>query len=90
MAPEQTQAEEVLAEDPIDDDYKSIEKRTDVDGNGPNHNTVGCARCGDDHKNLSTIAFFRPILDHKDGLAWRWWATCPTTGDPILIANAPE
>lgn len=48
----------------------------------------GCARCGDDHEDLDEIAFWRPSED-ADGV-WRWWATCPTTGDPILIGNRDD
>lgn len=42
-----------------------------------------CARCGQDHERLTYTRFIRPVED-TDGTVWDWWATCPTTGDPIL------
>lgn len=55
---------------------------------GDRNNVRGCARCGEDHPPLDVVAFWRPFED-ADGV-WRWWATCPTTGDPILISNAED
>ena len=43
-----------------------------------------CARCGHDHANLLFRKFEYPIVDCND-LTWDWWATCPQTGDPILM-----
>lgn len=42
---------------------------------------VGCARCGKSH----TIEF-RPLSGEIG--AYRWWAMCPETGEPILMAPA--
>lgn len=47
-------------------------------------NITGCARChGDGHKGLVFERLLHPVevdppLTH--------WATCPTTGEPILMA----
>ncbi len=50
--------------------------------------TVGrCARCGEDHRDLDVHTFLRPVVD-PDG-EWRYWLTCPVTGDPILMAVGP-
>lgn len=45
----------------------------------------GCARCGGDHEGLLVKQFVRPIVD--EDATWGSWATCPGTGDPILIAE---
>jgi len=42
-----------------------------------------CARCGGDHVLLFK-QFARPIED-SDATLWTHWATCPATGDPILL-----
>lgn len=49
-----------------------------------------CARCGQTHTGLEAKRFVRPIFD-DDGydLVFTHWATCPITGDPILIADRP-
>lgn len=40
----------------------------------------GCARCGGSHAVLWAKRFDRPPpTDHA------FWATCPTSGDPILV-----
>jgi hypothetical protein len=48
-----------------------------------------CARCGQDHEAVEWHKFQRPIED-DDGTVWGYWATCPTTGDPILGRLLPE
>lgn len=58
----------------------SIEERTSDYGS-----VRSCARCGGDHDGLQAVSFHQPILDHEDGFEWRWWVTCPATGDPILV-----
>ena len=42
-------------------------------------NITGCKRCGDNHPSLLFHAIFNP----SD--VFNWWATCPTTGQPLLI-----
>lgn len=43
-----------------------------------------CARCGEDHQQLSFRKFIKsPVVD-EDGTVWDYWAVCPTTGDPVL------
>jgi hypothetical protein len=42
-----------------------------------------CARCYGDHAAMWWVAFVHPIVD-EDGTTWTHWATCPTTGDPVL------
>lgn len=47
----------------------------------------GCSRCGADHEALYHRAFLRPFAPPEaGGIAWEWWASCPATGDPILVA----
>ncbi len=48
-----------------------------------------CARCGADHRALEYVRFEQPIED-DDGTVWAWWATCPNTGDPVLMRDLPE
>lgn len=43
-----------------------------------------CARCGGDHYDLECNPFIRPVNDN-DGMVWTHWATCPRTGEPILL-----
>ena len=40
---------------------------------------VGCARCGKHH-----TMEFRPLAGETG--AYRWWALCPETGEPVLMA----
>lgn len=47
-------------------------------------NVKRCARCEQDHQALPLKKFGRPIED-TDGTVWAWWATCPITGEPILV-----
>lgn len=43
---------------------------------------VGCARChGPGHHGLDFVRLRRPV--EEDG--WTHWATCPNTGEPILL-----
>jgi hypothetical protein len=46
-------------------------------------NVTGCSRCGEYHKQLVFKKFTNPI-DDTNG-KWTHWATCPTTGDPVLM-----
>ncbi len=39
----------------------------------------GCVRCGGNHKPLNAKRFRKP---HK---GYTFWATCPSTKDPILV-----
>lgn len=42
-----------------------------------------CARCGKDHHSLEFARLDRPISEN--GRQWTHWATCPVTGDSILM-----
>ena len=45
-----------------------------------------CARCGGIHTEpLDWHKFVRPFLS-----TYKYWATCPTTGDPILMYVGEE
>ncbi len=45
----------------------------------------GCARCGGDHARVAFLLLVRPMeMDDKDG-ALTHWASCPRTGEPILL-----
>lgn len=53
---------------------------------------VGCARChGDGHdllwfRKLRYPAEVKAANDTVDDVVFSHWATCPTTGEPILMA----
>jgi hypothetical protein len=47
-----------------------------------------CSRCGGDHEGVSFRPFVQPVAPPELDFAWTYWATCPTTGDPILLAIA--
>lgn len=44
----------------------------------------GCARCGSDHERLDWKRFAIPV-DVTETEQFIGWATCPTSGDPILL-----
>lgn len=44
---------------------------------------TGCARCGNDHKDLEFHQLTQPMVD-ADG-TWTHFALCPTNGEPILL-----
>lgn len=47
---------------------------------------TGCARCCDaDHEDLVFERLDQPMVSGTDGTTWEWWATCPTSGQPILM-----
>lgn len=47
---------------------------------------IGCARCGETHENLEVRTFRNPVAPAELApFEWTQWATCPVTGDPILI-----
>ncbi len=66
------------------EEFLSLESRT-FDA----YETAGeCPRCGAEHGSISPVhAFYRPVED--EFITWGWWAPCPTTGDPVLIAEWP-
>lgn len=43
----------------------------------------GCARCGNDHSHIEFVRMTRPLV--LDGSELTHWATCPETGEPILM-----
>lgn len=51
-----------------------------VSGDKPLVNIRPCTRCGEAHKGLLSKRFNIPVLGK-----WTHWATCPTSGDPILL-----
>jgi hypothetical protein len=44
-----------------------------------------CARCGDDHLDDSLEAVTFDRRPDWDGECPTHWATCPNTGDPIMV-----
>lgn len=47
----------------------------------------GCARCdGDGHSKMTYVRLARPIELPDSRHKLTHWATCPTTGEPILMA----
>ncbi len=73
--------------EPLAEEYRDIETRRVGESDLSDRN---CVRCGDRHDRLEVVAFWQPILDEDDGFAYRWWAPCPTTGDPILMRDLKE
>jgi len=43
-----------------------------------------CARCGKNHQGLAVHSFDRCVVINPEEV-YTHWATCPRTGDPILI-----
>lgn len=43
-----------------------------------------CARCGLNHTDVIFSELNHPLGDY------RWWATCPINGQPILLRQASE
>jgi hypothetical protein len=50
-----------------------------MDANSFRTTITGCARCGQEHKNILVAKFGRPAGQYQ------WWAICPNTGEPIMI-----
>lgn len=51
----------------------------------------GCARChGDGHPGIEFRKFNEPCEIPGLGIGATHWATCPTTGEPILFLALPE
>lgn len=48
-----------------------------------------CARCGETHENIWFSKFTRPIIDDC-GVISNYWAICPVTREPIVMAMARE
>lgn len=48
-----------------------------------------CARCGEDHENMTFAQLERPMTpdDVSPPITWTHWAPCPTNGQPILMRN---
>lgn len=43
-----------------------------------------CARCGGDHEALEFKPFTQ-LVNAPSGTVYKWWALCPTNGEPILM-----
>lgn len=55
------------------------------------HHVTDCARCGEDHHELAARPLTRPHAPPEASpLAWNYWATCPTNGEPILMIVTGE
>jgi hypothetical protein len=51
-----------------------------------------CPRCGHDHENIEILKFSRPVIDPSpsdptDPCQYHYWATCPSTGEPIPLKS---
>jgi hypothetical protein len=46
-----------------------------------------CDRCDGHHRNLEFAEFKRPLF--AGGVYFNYWALCPATGEPIIMAVAP-
>jgi hypothetical protein len=50
---------------------------------------IGCARChGEGHERLEFRKLGYPVV--AGDLELNYWATCPTTGEPLLWASPQE
>lgn len=47
-----------------------------------------CARCGENHEHIWFSRFTRPIV--CDGMVNNYWAMCPVTREPIIMAMQSE
>lgn len=47
-----------------------------------------CSRCGEAHEHLWFSRFTRPIM--VDGLVNGYWAMCPVTLEPIIMAMSTD
>lgn len=57
-----------------------IKVKTDLDQRTIGVNIKGCARCGEDHKNIKAHEFYKsPVGDYTH------FAMCPVYEEPILI-----
>lgn len=46
-----------------------------------------CARCGENHLQLTFIKFTgRPVFDERGD--YDYWALCPVTRDPLLLSKS--
>jgi hypothetical protein len=49
-------------------------------------NIVGCARCGENHKDLEIKKLTVPIdISNTNGNKIGYWAMCPKLNEPILL-----
>lgn len=48
-----------------------------------------CARCGESHANIWFSRFTRAVI-HNDGTQSGYWAVCPVTREPIIMAMQSE
>ena len=49
-------------------------------------NIIGCARCGEDHKDLEMEKLTIPIdIPDTNGNKVEYWSMCPNLNEPILI-----
>ena len=50
---------------------------------------TNCVRCGETHEKVWFSRFTRPIVDN-DGTISNYWAICPVTREPIIMAMQSE
>jgi hypothetical protein len=50
-----------------------------MDANSFRTTITGCARCGQEHKNILVKRLTHPIGEYK------WFAICPDNNEPILV-----
>jgi hypothetical protein len=43
----------------------------------------GCARCGENHKDIEIKEFTNPMGIHD--ITFYWWTMCPKLNEPILV-----
>lgn len=46
---------------------------------------IGCARCGEDHKEITYTRLTRP-LEIGSTLVFSHWAPCPVNGEPVMLS----
>lgn len=54
---------------------------------------VHCARCGEDHLNLTAKPLTRPVMDYSNNqekVLYTHWVPCPVNGEPILVVEVDK
>jgi len=71
----------------ITDQYKHLnaQKHTDTELRTQTFEIGICPRCNGNHENIKFNEFSLPI--NIEGQLIRFWTTCPTTEEPIILIN---
>ena len=55
-------------------------------------NVRTCARCREDHGEVTFTKMRYPMRDDEGNVTWTHWASCPTNGEPIMyvVTETPD